>query len=135
MMTSRAGIAVKPRLRGSLTHDERAAFLFVAPLAVVLLAVAVFPILYSFYVSLFSLKLTRPGRMPFVGLANYAAVLTDPQFWRAVERTIYFSVISVAAISVLALLIALLLNEDFPAVACWAQFCWCPGLYPMSPTP
>ena len=60
-MTSSAIGRAQPRLRGALSYDERAALLFVAPLAVVLLAVAVFPILYSFYVSLFSIRLTRPG--------------------------------------------------------------------------
>jgi multiple sugar transport system permease protein len=113
-MTSSATGAATPRLRGALRYDERAALMFVAPLAAVLLAVAVFPILYSFYISLFSLKLTRPGRMPFVGLDNYVAVLSDPHFWLAVERTVYFSVLSVAAIAVLALLVALLLNKEFP---------------------
>jgi multiple sugar transport system permease protein len=113
-MTATANVTEKPRLRVALTYDERSAFLFVAPLAAVLMAVAVFPILYSFYISLFSLKLTRPSRVPFVGLDNYVAVLSDPQFWQAVERTVFFSVISVGAIAVLALLIALLLNEDFP---------------------
>jgi multiple sugar transport system permease protein len=113
-MTAAATVTAKPRLRVALTHDERTAFLFLAPLATVLLAVAVFPILYSFYVSLFSLKLTRPNRVPFVGLGNYTAVLSDPQFWQAVERTVLFSVMSVIAIAVLALLIALLLNQDFP---------------------
>jgi multiple sugar transport system permease protein len=113
-MTSSANSALTPRSRGGLSYDERAALLFLMPLAAVLLAVAVFPILYSFYVSLFSLKLTRPDRMPFVGLDNYVAVLSDPQFWHAVERTVYFSVLSVAAIAVLALLVALLLNQEFP---------------------
>jgi multiple sugar transport system permease protein len=113
-MTATAEAAGKPGPRGTLTYDERAAYLFVAPLAAVLMAVAVFPILYSFYISLFQLKLTRPGRMPFVGFDNYAAVLSDPQFWHAVERTVFFSAMSVAAIAVLALLAALLLNQDFP---------------------
>jgi multiple sugar transport system permease protein len=113
-MTAAATVTPKPRLRVAVTYDERTAFLFLAPLATVLLAVAVFPILYSFYISLFSLKLTRPNRVPFVGLGNYTAVLSDPQFWLAVERTVLFSVMSVAAIAVLALLIALLLNQDFP---------------------
>jgi multiple sugar transport system permease protein len=113
-MTAAATVTPKPRLRVALTYDERTAFLFLAPLATVLLAVAVFPILYSFYISLFSLKLTRPNRVPFVGLGNYTAVLSDPQFWLAVERTVLFSVMSVTAIAVLALLIALLLNQDFP---------------------
>jgi multiple sugar transport system permease protein len=113
-MTATAEAAAKPELRGALTYDERAAYLFVAPLAAVLMALAVFPILYSFYISLFQLKLTRPGRTPFVGFDNYVTVLSDPLFWHAVERTVYFSVLSVVAISVLALLAALLLNQDFP---------------------
>jgi len=88
--------------------------LFVLPLAGVLLAVAIFPIIYSFYISLFDLKLTRPRRTPFVWLNNYAAVLSDPHFWEAVQRTVMFSVMAVVAISILALLVALLLNEEFP---------------------
>ena len=113
-MTATADAAARPKLRGALSYDECAAYLFVGPLAIVLMAVAVFPILYSFYISLFSLKLTRPGRMPFVGLDNYVLVLSDPQFWQAVERTAFFSVISVVAIALLALMAALLLNQDFP---------------------
>jgi ABC-type sugar transport system permease subunit len=113
-MTATVDAAARPKLRGALSSDERAAYLFVGPLAIVLMAVAVFPILYSFYISLFSLKLTRPGRMPFVGLHNYVLVLSDPQFWQAVERTAFFSVISVVAIALLALMAALLLNQDFP---------------------
>jgi multiple sugar transport system permease protein len=97
-----------------LSYDERRAYLFLAPLAAVLMGVAVFPILYSFYVSLYSLKLTRPQRAPFVWFDNYVTVLSDPQFWSAVERTVIFSVIAVAAIVILALLVALLLNEQFP---------------------
>lgn len=97
-----------------LSYDERSALLFVLPLAGVLLAVAIFPIIYSFYISLFNLKLTRPHRTPFVWFDNYVTVLSDPHFWDAVQRTVMFSVMAVAAISVLALLIALLLNEEFP---------------------
>ena len=113
-MTATAAADERPKLRGALSSDECAAYLFVGPLAIVLMAVAVFPILYSFYISLFSLKLTRPGRMPFVGLDNYVLVLSDPQFWQAVERTAFFSVVSVVAIALLALMAALLLNQDFP---------------------
>ena len=78
----------RPQAAESRSYDERNALLFIAPLAVVLFAVAVFPILYSFYISLFSLKLTRPRRDPFVGLDNYLTVLADPQFWASVERTV-----------------------------------------------
>jgi ABC-type sugar transport system permease subunit len=100
--------------RFGIPHDERTAFVFIAPLAGVLLAVAVFPVLYSFYISLYSLKLTRPQRVPFVWFDNYVTVLSDPGFWEAVERTVVFSVMGVVAISIIALLVALLLNEEFP---------------------
>jgi multiple sugar transport system permease protein len=101
-------------LRTNRSYDERTAFIFLAPLAAVLLAVAAFPVLYSFYISLYDVKLTRPQRVPFVWFDNYVAVLSDPKFWDAVERTVAFSVMSVAAIVTIALLVALLLNEEFP---------------------
>src|ERR1700674_1772021 len=111
-MSIAAGRAGRPP-RAGLSYDERTAFAFVAPLATVLLAVAVFPVLYSFYISLYNLKLTRPQRVPFVWFDNYVTVLSDPQFWEAVERTVAFSLMSVVATAVIALLVALLLNEEF----------------------
>jgi multiple sugar transport system permease protein len=103
---------LRPALR--FGYDERSALLFVLPFALVLFAVAVFPVIYSFYISLYGLRLTRPNRVPFVWFDNYVNVLSEPQFWAAVERTVTFSVMVVVATAVLGLLIALLLNEDFP---------------------
>lgn len=94
-------------------YEERSAYLFLAPLMIVLGGVAVFPVLYAFYISLFRVKLTRPGHMPFVGLDNYGALLQDPVFWGAVGRTAYFTVVSVVAVAVIALLVALLLDQAF----------------------
>jgi multiple sugar transport system permease protein len=95
-------------------YDQASALWLLAPMLVVLLAVAVFPVLYSFWVSLFDLKLTRPHRVPFVWLENYAVVFQDPLFWSSVWRTTWFTLMSVTAILVIALLAALLLNEEFP---------------------
>lgn len=94
-------------------YEARSAGLFILPVMSVLAIVAVFPILYSLYTSFFNLKLSRPHRVPFVWFDNYFKVLTDELFLESVWRTTYFTVISVAAISILALLIALLLNEAF----------------------
>lgn len=113
-MTASAISARRSRSMPRLSYDERSAYLFIAPLAAVLFIVAVFPVIYSFYTSLYDLKLTRPRRVPFVGLDNYVTVLSSPTFWESVERTVVFTVISVTAISVIALLAALLLNENFP---------------------
>lgn len=113
-MTASSISARRSRSMLRLSYDERSAYLFIAPLAAVLFVVAVFPVVYSFYISLYDLKLTRPRRVPFVGLDNYVTVLSSPTFWESVERTVVFTVISVTAVSVIALLAALLLNENFP---------------------
>ena len=79
-----------------------------------LVAVALYPIAYSFYTSLYDIVLTRPWRRPFVGTGNYERILADPQFWIAVQRTTVYTLVTVAATTILALGVALLLNEAFP---------------------
>jgi multiple sugar transport system permease protein len=97
----------------SSAYDQKSAMLLLAPMMAVLMTVAVFPVLYSFWISLFDLKLTRPNRVPFVWFGNYAKVFADPLFWESVLRTVNFTLMSVTAIMVIATLMALLLNEDF----------------------
>jgi ABC-type sugar transport system permease subunit len=97
-----------------LSYDERNAWLLVAPVFAVLVAVALYPIAYSFYTSLYDIVLTRPWRRPFVGTGNYERILADPQFWIAVQRTTVYTLVTVAATTILALGVALLLNEAFP---------------------
>jgi multiple sugar transport system permease protein len=94
-------------------YDQKSAMILLAPMAVVLLVMAVFPILYSFWISLFDLKLTRPHRVPFVWFNNYLHLFQDPLFWTSVWRSTTFTVLSVACIMLIAMLMALLLNENF----------------------
>ncbi len=113
-MSNSNNTGLKHMLARRFNYEARSAGLFLLPVMSVLAAVAVFPILYSLYTSFFSLKLTRPNRVPFVWFDNYIEVLTDELFLESVWRTTSFTLMSVSAISVLALLIALLLNETFP---------------------
>jgi len=108
----------KPQRRPWLTlpssrYDQYSAMLFLAPMMAVLMIVAVFPVVYSFWISLHDLKLTRPHRVPFVWFANYAKIFQDTLFWESVVRTASFTVMSVVAIMVIATLMAMLLNEEF----------------------
>jgi ABC-type sugar transport system permease subunit len=103
----------RARLARLFNYEERSAVLFLMPLVIVLGGVALFPIGYALYLSLFRLKLTRPGNVPFVGFDNYLLLLEDSGFWAAAGRTAYFAVVVVVATTVLALLVALLLNETF----------------------
>jgi len=106
--------SVLDRLGRRVGYDERSAALLILPVFVVLAGVAIFPIVYSLYTSLFDINLTRPWRRPFVGFGNYARVFADPNFWIAVERTTVYTVVTVTVTTLLAVAVALLLNEAFP---------------------
>jgi multiple sugar transport system permease protein len=109
-----AVLGKRPSGRLPISHDEWTAYAFLAPVAAVLLMVAVFPIVYSLYISFYSIRLTRPRSQPFVGIDNYIQILTNEEFWLSVGRTTTFSVISVVAICAIGLAVAVLLNEEFP---------------------
>jgi ABC-type sugar transport system permease subunit len=101
------------RRRLALGYDERSAAILVFPVVAVLLVVAAWPIIYSFWVSLHDIVLTRPLRRPFVGSDNYLRIFEDERFWLAVGRTTFYTIVTVTVTTVLAILVALLLNEAF----------------------
>lgn len=111
-MSNLQATALRPA-RYRFGYEERSAFALLLPMMTVLMAVAVFPIAYSLYLSFFDIKLTRPNRAPFVWFDNYLDLFETSLFWTSVMRTVSFTVMSVAAVTVIALLVALLLNEKF----------------------
>ena len=114
MSTLQVAVSTSERLaKRRFGYEERSALALLLPVMGVLMAVAVFPILYSLYLSFFDIKLTRPNRAPFIGLGNYIDLFEQPLFWKSVLRTVSFTAISVAAVTLIALLVALLLNEKF----------------------
>ena len=85
---------------------------FLAPAAIVLTAVTLYPILYVLWLSLQRYSLIA-GPARFVGLDNFERLLGDPRFWNALGNTVYFTGLSVAAELILGLAIALLLARAF----------------------
>lgn len=71
---------------------------------------AIYPILYGFYISLFDWSLVSP-RKPFVGLENYADVVTDPLFWTSLRNTFYFTLATVGVGTFFCLAMALLVKS------------------------
>ncbi|OKI27257.1 sugar ABC transporter permease [Saccharothrix sp. CB00851] len=70
-----------------------------------------YPLARNVVISLqeFGLPQLVRGDARFVGLANYTRVLTDPEFWAVVRRTLVFTAVNVVLIMVLSTLVALLL--------------------------
>ncbi len=85
---------------------------FLAPAVVALFAIGIYPTLFAIVTSLRQYNLTRVrDGFPFVGLANYEQVLTDPTFWQTLGRTAAFFCTVMPAEIILGLAVALLLHR------------------------
>src|SRR5215216_3449537 len=96
MVTTPRAVTSTKSKRGELS--ERALGLFMlAPMAIVLLVVIAYPLADSFWLSLHRVNLTRPDQgTPFIGFENYLYAFQQPAFWYAIQRTLYFTIVSVA---------------------------------------
>jgi multiple sugar transport system permease protein len=103
------------RERGARIGYERPGFAWLlnAPSLVAIFVLAAYPIVYSAWISLHKYNLKRPRVFDFVGLANYADILQSTEFWSALWITVEFTVLVVALVTVVGMLVALLLNQEF----------------------
>ena len=83
------------------------------PTIAFLCVVLVYPIVYAGYLSVHKVGLAqlRRGEFPFNGWENYERVLEDPLFWIGIKNTLVFTAITVTSEIVLAVAIALLINQ------------------------
>ena len=74
--------AAAPGRRKQLSEGARAerrlGWMLCAPAVIVMIAVTAYPIGYAIYLSLERYNLAFPNAVKFVGLSNYAAVLSSP---------------------------------------------------------
>lgn len=104
----------------------RAARVFLAPMILVLLCVAAWPLARTIYFSFTNTSLNDLYGGQWIGFDNYLnwrtlssgrviyrGTLVDPDWWNAVWNTFRFAIISVGFESVLGVMIALVLNAEF----------------------
>ncbi len=93
-------------LTGRAKAERKLGLMLCAPAVIVMLAVAGFPILYAFWLSLHRADLRFPSLDRWVGLDNYRSVLTSSTWWQDVANTLIITVFSVTIELVLGMLIA-----------------------------
>lgn len=84
-------------------------YLFYAPFFIGFLVFTLFPMLYSFYISLF--KWNGIDEAVFVGLKNYAKLLQDKVFWKSIGNTVVVMLITVPAGIILGTICAAMLTS------------------------
>jgi multiple sugar transport system permease protein len=90
-------------------REIAAAYALMAPSLVLVLGVLVYPVAWEVWVSLTDFSSHSTGPAAFVGLANYADLATDVDFWSALLTTVLYFAVTTAAKLVLGVALALLL--------------------------
>jgi multiple sugar transport system permease protein len=104
------------RMRRLLGRDP-IGYAFIAPYVLFLGGLFAYPLLVALYISFFDYFFAAPGAhvaRPFVGLSNYAAVLSDPVFQRSILNVAEFILINVPLTVLLSLVLASALNAKLP---------------------
>lgn len=110
--------AIARRVRG--LSDKAIAWLFIAPTIVLLLAINVFPLIWTVYLSFTNYKANRSARgVEWVGLDNYRRVLTDSDIWHNMLVTGHFLFWTMTLQVLLGFGLAWLINKNFKGHGVW----------------
>src|SRR6202158_369295 len=98
------------RIRG--LSDKALAWLFITPTIVLLLAINIFPLIWTIYLSFTNYRANRaniPTR--WLGIEWYQSILTDPDIWAAMQVTAHFVIWTVVIETVLGFGLAFLIDR------------------------
>ncbi|WP_145643457.1 carbohydrate ABC transporter permease [Neorhizobium alkalisoli] len=93
--------------------DRALAVLLLAPAALLLSLIIVYPVARLIYTSFFSLSLTSGLPAEFIGLENFALMIDDPVFWETLWNTVLITIITVPGALIVGMALALLANLPF----------------------
>jgi ABC-type sugar transport system permease subunit len=94
------------------SRDMWLGYALIFPALIAILALVAYPTVYAIWMS-FHQKLLGGANVPYVGWENYVTVLSGDLFWPSLNRTIFYTVVSVAIKLVVGLITALVLNETW----------------------
>jgi len=92
-------------------HERRLGLRLAAPSFLLMLLVTAYPLAYALVLSLYNYRLTDPGGREFVGLRNYATVLTDGLWWQDFFTTFWITAITVAVELVIGFAFAMVMHR------------------------
>ena len=94
--------------------ESRDAWIMMAPAIILLLVIAVYPVLRTFWLSLHEMVLTNPGsEYPFIGLDNYIDIFKDERALNSILFTLKFTVTTVFFELIIGFAAALVMNKAF----------------------
>jgi multiple sugar transport system permease protein len=106
------------KIRG--LSDRAIAWIFVAPTIFLLLAINIFPLIWTIQLSFTNYKANRIGReVKDIGLRNYERILNDSDIWLNMQATAHFLFWTIVLQVLIGFALAWFINRNFKGNAFW----------------
>ncbi|ORE94492.1 ABC-type sugar transport system, permease component UgpA [Stappia sp. 22II-S9-Z10] len=110
----------RPRRAVRGLPDRWLATLFVTPSIALLLAINIFPLIWTVYLSFTNFRANQPGRpVEWIGTRNYERLLGSEDIWGYLQATAHFVVWTMLIQVAIGLGLAMLINRDFKGASFW----------------
>lgn len=110
----------------------RLGLLFISPWIIGFLSFTLYPLIYTFYLSL-----TRfGGFLPpeYIGFANFQRLWNDDLFWTSLYNTFYYTFLAVPIGVVVAMVLALAMDQPLPEIPLYRAILYLPSILPIFAT-
>ncbi len=118
----RVAQATPPRVARKIKglSDRAIAWIFVAPTIFLLLAINIFPLIWTIRLSFTNYKANRINREPeWIGTRNYERILTDSDIWLNMQATAHFLIWTIILQVLIGFTLAWLINKKFKGNDLW----------------
>ncbi len=109
-------------------RNLRLGLLFCSPWLIGLLVFQLYPIVASMYFSLCDYSVLE--KATFIGLGNYADLMRDEVFWKALRNTLYYAVMALPLGLLVSFATAVLLNTGVRGMTVYRTIYFLPSLVP-----
>ena len=100
--------------------DRAVGWVFILPSILLLLAINIFPLIWTIRLSLTNYRANRThADLKWLGLRNYERILTDPDIWNAMQATAHFVFWTLVLQVLIGFTLAYLINKKFKGNDLW----------------
>jgi multiple sugar transport system permease protein len=110
-------------------RNLRWGLLFISPWLFGFLALSVFPIVYTFFLSLTRYSGIKPPVL--IGLANYTRLTGDALFWKSAYNTLFYTALAVPVGVLMAMILAVAMNQKLREVGLYRAVLYLPSILPV----
>ena len=109
---------ISKRIKG--LSDRSVAWIFVAPTIFLLLAINIFPLIWTIWLSFTNFKVNRVNAdVKWIGFRNYERILSDPDIWQTMQATAHFLFWTLLLQVLIGFALAYLINKKFKGNDLW----------------